>query len=400
MRYEIVSGTVVVGDGYTSPRLRDRVVVAVITLVVKPYAIGRQQQIASAYGGLFDDTIGMTDGRLRGLRIPEGTTNKMTNPVFGHATWNNNWSAAASIVELQNTDPAFVLFGYNSAWLQSRAAANNTYTQSINVGNVNTHTLSCYVRRRDGAAVTVSDCQLYYNVSLTTTYTSVGNGWYRLTASQAGINAPTATGILVANGRHIYADGFQIEEKAYATPLAWGDLHGCAWTSTAHASTTTRTAARARLPISVNVFNLSVGSVRVVWKTDYSNTHPNDQFFFSCGAASLRAWFQASDDTIKLSDGVNTITTAALSFTAGSVQILHFAWGPGSLRIYRNGASGASGATYTPPTMPTYIYIGSDDAGATQLCGAIQDFSIFGVQLTTTEMATDNTNATQITADG
>jgi len=235
LRYEIVTADASLSDLFGMMN-RDNLTVNVV-LKVKPHALGARQSVFFAAGGTLLDMFGVVDGNARGLMTPEATTNKMTDPTFEAA-----WTVGSSLDDDYNYDRRYVLHNARrSVRLSSRAGSNNTYTKSINVGNTNTHTFSAYVMRTDGAAVTSSDCQIYYADAKNSTYTSMGNGLYRVQWSGAGINSATAAGIIVTSGGAIYLMGYQIEEKAYATPLCFGDLPGCAWTGTQYASTSTRT---------------------------------------------------------------------------------------------------------------------------------------------------------------
>jgi hypothetical protein len=226
-KYEVVFAKSPQLPGYPFESIRSGLLPRInLSLEIKPYALGLQQRVGSAIGGILEDTIGTTDGISRGVIIPEATTNKMTNPIFGHGTWNNTWTNGANLTDTENTDPKFITHGKSSAKLVCTGAG-NTFTQSINVGNTNTHELSCYAKLPDGGVVSSTQVVLSYGGSQTTTYTLIGDGWYRLTVSVTGVAAGTVTGVIVASGYTVYVDGFQIEEKAYATPMAHGDLLGC-----------------------------------------------------------------------------------------------------------------------------------------------------------------------------
>jgi len=92
-RMEVVSGSVGYWESYAIADIRTKGAFVPVYLTVKPWAQGTRQLLATATGGICEDWIGTTDGRSRGLQIPEADTvngNKMTNPVFGHGTWNTN----------------------------------------------------------------------------------------------------------------------------------------------------------------------------------------------------------------------------------------------------------------------------------------------------------------------
>ena len=100
-------------------------------------------------------------------------------------------------------------------------------------------------------------------------------------------------------------------------------------------------------------------------------------YFFDEG--NLAAYFNAADDKIYFTDGTNTISTSALTFSAESEHFLAFTWSSSGLEIWRNPASDtadASGATYTAPTLGANLYVGSDTASANQANGLIDDLAI------------------------
>jgi len=392
--YQVEYGIASVGNEYAMLNRLATNLIAQLSLVIRPYALGIKQRLASATGGILEDTIGTVDGQSRGLIVPEAMTNKMTNPIFGHGTWNNGWTGLT--LATQNTDVDFLLFGLNSAKL-IYASGTSTWTQSINVGNTNTHTLSCYAKRPDGAAVTASDVSLYYGAGKTTSYESVGNGWYRLTATFAGINAATATGVTMVANRSVYVDGFQIEEKAYVTPLAYGDMLGCAWTSTAHASTSTRTVARTRV-IDDDIFNPAQGCIRIVYKFTVGLATLTTQRLFTLDNSGTTFLAQyGSGAQILYRDGTTTLTPAISNPAEGAIDILHFVWGPSGIVVYRNGSSIASNATYTPVSGQTNLYIGSTEGVTTHGNGIFMDFTVFDRELSSTEVAADYSNIAQVT---
>jgi hypothetical protein len=355
---------------------------------------------------VLEDTIGAVDGISRGTIIPANVTNKMTNPIFGHATALNGWTTGADLASSQITDKRYVLFGLNAAKLTNDTATpvDRRFYQSIDVGNTNTHTLSCYVKLPDGSAVSSTQVFLVYSTTIaagSTTFEAVGDSWYRVYASMAGINAATVTGILVLHPYTVYVDGFQIEERPYLTPLAYGDLLGNAWTSTAHASTSTRTLARVRQTLA-DILDIREGTIRIVWKTPYANTFPNDLWFCQNAAGAIfRIYFDATGDFFNFSDGTNNANSAAQTFSPGDIIVLHATFKPGSgLALYKNGSSVGTSATYTPPSAPgTYLYIGTDVTPAFNNNGVFMDFATFDVALTTTQVANDYANIAQLVAD-
>ena len=397
LRYEIVTGDASAPDEkYTATTGRGWF--TTVTLEVKPLALGNRQKLANASGGVFEDNFGMTDGTPRGLAMFRATTNKMTNPVFGASTYSTGWTAGANLIASKNTDPRYCLPGVSqSVILTARAATNNTYTQSINAGNTNPHALSAYIIMPDGGTPTNADVACYYNADLsaTTVCYNLGGGLWVIHADViTGINAATATGVIVKNGRSVILLGVQFEEQTYYTNLVYGDLLGCAWTGTVHASTSSRTVPGVTLTREDKYLSLAEGAVSVVLRPGLdAAASTSDQELFGLyapgmGTSGLRMWKESTDQKIYLTDGTNTISTAGQGYSRGEVQYYTGTWGPSGLNIYIAGANAATGATYTPASAASQsdLWIGTN-ADAVFL-----GFDIYGVELTAGQVSTLYTN--------
>lgn len=78
--------------------------------------------------------------------------------------------------------------------------------QQLNLGDTITYNIIGYAKT-DGSAVTSSDVQLYGNGSaLTTTYTSVGSGWYKMQATVTGAATSKYYGAQIKAGKTVYVD--------------------------------------------------------------------------------------------------------------------------------------------------------------------------------------------------
>lgn len=403
-RYEVIYGTVALAPGYLVGNRKDNDVDVTVALVVRPYALGLSQRLASATGGVILDHYGAADGRDRGVVLTGAMTNFATNPVFGHSTYDNGWTAQSSLVVAKNTDPAFLLPGQRACpKLTAQAATNNAYFQSLTLTNATTFILWVIVKLPDGGTPTSSDFQILYSTAQTTTFRNLGNGFWAASASVTGNGSSTGTGIVVKAGRTVYLCylGASSNTAGNLHFPCWGDLLGHAWTGTAHASTSTRTAARIRLPVAADTFSLAAGALVLAWKPYFDNTFGTDQFIFSCGSTSLRARFESSDDKFYFSDNTNEISSSAQTWAADDVLWLAFVWGPSGLAIYKNGVSIASGATYTPPALPSYVYFLTDDSAANNAYGVLMGAPrLFAQQLTAAEVLADYTNRSAVTADG
>ncbi len=377
-----------------------------VTAEVKPLAVGQRQKLLNARGGVFEDSYGTADGMARGLGSFEGTTNKMTNPVFGAATWNTGWTTAVEAVA-KNTDSRYVLPGLLQSVKIVAAGSNNVFYQSINAGNTNKHSFSAYIMLPNGGTPTNADVLIYYNVGLATSFQDLGNGlWCAYVDNMSGINLATATGLLVLSGRSCYLLGFQMEEKAYHTPLSYGDLLGNSWSGTAHASTSVRAAAVCVVERTDDTLSIAQGAVQVVWRPYYANTFGASEYFWAADRAdlavlSMQANFFAGDDKIYLTDGLSSISTAAQTFSAGDVMVLTFVWGPAGLAIYKNGVLAASGATYTPPAAvnSATLVVGAANTGS-QCNGTLMGFDVYATQLSQAQVTAMYTAASAIVNGG
>lgn len=405
LSYEIVHGTITAGDGYFVGVRRNEDINIIVSLTIKPFASGQAQQICMASGGILEDTWGSSEGLSRGLIIPEATTNKMTNPVFGHATFGNGWTAGANLTATANTDPSYMIPGtLNSARLQRTGAA-NTYTQSIAAGNTNKHSLGILVKLHGGDALTLSaglitDIELKYGASVvqTSNYIYLGDSWYWLRYENFdGVAAAQDVGVTVVTYAPIYLAAIQLEEKGYCTWPAWGDLLGCTWTSTAHASTSTRGVASCKLPNTV--ISTAQGSLRAIIKYHQSNIFSGNMHIADLRDGSntnaLLFTFLAADDkfTIWL-NGAALVQSSAKTFTADTTYVIHFTWNAqtGSAKIYVNGVEDGTTSSFVYIAPGASLWIGSNYVPVNQTPGSFIDFATFDCVLTATEVANDYAN--------
>lgn len=397
--YQIKAGKVESWDKYAAWSA-DHVIKCTVTLTIGPYAEGIRQRLGEVLGGILEDNLATADGSSRGPAVLEAITNIFTNPVFGNATYNNGWTMGADLYASRNTKKEFILFDRCSVQLVRTGATNIRYYQSLACGNTNPWTISFYCKKPDGSAVTASDVTVYYGSSQTTTFEGMGNGWYLCSAAVTGVAAATNTGVqLETTCGVVYVDGFQMEELAYPTRLAYGDLLGCAWTGTKHASTSTRAAGHfgvAGTEISPTQYILTY---RAVVKFHHANTRAGDRYIF--GTAGVSSYFRASDDKIVvIESGVTTIATAALTFAAGAVLVLHYTMNQGTVKIYVNGVEAASGTGFHGRGIPESVYLGSTSGKTTHGDCTFLDFTTWELSLTATQIANDYADISQrVTAD-
>ena len=400
LRYEVAYGTVALADGYMVGVRRATDLNVRIAVTIKPYALGKQQLLASALGGVLEDKLGTVDGRSRGLSVPEATTNLHINPVFGNATYDTGWTTGSNLVKTQVTDAAFLPFGFSGVRLSTASTTNNHFTESITL-TAASYRLSYYVVAPDRSALSATQVQVSYDgVAQSSTYTSLGNGLYVVEASVTGTAAAHTCGIVVKQYATVILVGAQCELKTYRTPLSHGDLMGCAWASTAHASTSTRTAARVSVT-TPGLLGAAPFTVRAVWKSGSNvangmiildardGSHANGLKVDITATPQFRVAYSGSS----VSSGVlvSTYTT----------YILHAVWNGSTITLYVNGATiGSSTAISALSEQGAALFVGTDYSTANHAGGTFGGVAIFNVALSATQVANDYANAAAVVADG
>ena len=317
----------------------------------------------------------------KGVQVGYATVNKMTNPVYGHTTWNNGWTNGGDLTVAPEYNPTWIYAGTVSAKItRTGAGSARTFYQSINVGNTNTHCLSAYVKKSDGSAPTSSDIVLYYGGLLTTTYAPVGNGWYLLRATVTGVASNTLTGVAIgAMNTPYYLSGFQIEEKGYPTPLAHGSMgQGHSWASTEHASTTTRTVSSLRYNRTMPLADFSIGFWVQPWLAQSENPTTN---WAMCWALNADNYLGVIYSTAGLyaswtAAGVRTTVGILAGINRGQKYHVAIVKSGTTLSYYVDGELIGSITPSAMPSLPDILAIGSYYTGGNPISGLIDDFYV------------------------
>jgi hypothetical protein len=411
-RLQVENGTVGHWAAYGSAGLNDIAAIAPIYLECRPFAQGKRQRLANATGHITESIIGMPMGVSRGVKTALTQTNLFNNPVFGHATYDNDWSVGASASKTKNTNLNYVLFGTASAYICTDAddivgTTSHSIYESISLTASTTYCVSFYAKRPDGAAVTSDTVVVYLGGAKASTYVAIGNGWYRVYASaDSGGGGATSCGAQVL--QPAYLDGFQIQTTSIPTPLVCGDFIGCAWAGTAHDSDSTSTTGYIRLPTTLETINPGEGTIRVVWVPDVTSGHGNDLYLFEhTTAGDLACYYDVSETKFVFDIGSANINSSVSTFSRGTKIVLHLVWKEsgttGVCKIYRDGVSigqSGAGAIELPEGIGTgYLYIGTQETGTLPGWGAFSGFSIFDRAMSATEVANDYANVYQVIAD-
>ncbi|MBN1535182.1 MAG: hypothetical protein JW908_00515 [Anaerolineales bacterium] len=338
-------------------------------------ATGHMGQVANIEGGL----IFRPGVFYKGVQIAEAATNLCANPSFETNT--TGWGKSPDVDLTRSNDYSY--FGSYSAKVvrEEGDGVIGIYrtTQAFTSGQV--YILSFYVRKSDGSEVTTSDIAAIFIENSQVGVNSiqaVENNWYRVVSNTRTAIATGNSNFGVYSGvGTYYFDGFLLINSSYTMPYLDGSLgSGHTWSGTAHASTSARTAA---VLYYTNPLEADEGTIQLHWIPSSANdTAQTSPYLFSEG--NLEAYYLAADDKIYFTDGTNTISTDALTFDADAAQYLAFSWSSDGLAIrrYYNGTmdTTVTGATYTAPTLGTYLYVGSDDSKANQCNGIIDDLGV------------------------
>ncbi|MCB9801091.1 MAG: fibronectin type III domain-containing protein [Pseudomonadales bacterium] len=147
--------------------------------------------------------------------------------AFALSLYNNTGSQNYNIGFRCASDPVAISQSYSSS-SGREAAGGNTISvgsiadgkiyQSVDVGDTSTYDFSVYVydttTGNDGGTVDSSIAELYYNGStITTTYTSVGSGWWKLSGTLTGANESREYGVQVKSGKTVKVDDFTLSKQ-------------------------------------------------------------------------------------------------------------------------------------------------------------------------------------------
>jgi hypothetical protein len=403
LRYEIVNGKVHV-DKYD--KVRSEFVNATVQLILRPFALGQVQRLANGYGGLRQNVEGFADGQSRGVVIPQATGNSIINAAFiGRYGFfqDDGWTLAAPATSKVSEviDGRFRFWPSESKRIYG-GTGGGKYYQSVTCGNVNKWTLSAYVKKEDGSAVTAADVILWYDdVALAGTYTHMGDGLYRVHAVVNGYVAAKLVSIIVPTGKTIYLHGVQFEERPYPSPFCCGDLPGNYYSNVnLSLATSARVNGSIILPIEdasnySRALSMSKGTIAFVWTPYNSDTEftsfgaDNDPVLLDTGPArtlmlsrdsSAHQWF--------ILDGVNSAVSPVDAVVPGTPIVIHLVWAVGSpLKLYKNGVLAVQNpANWSPPVMPTNLFIGTANVKNLPSNGCFGDFSTYAWDMSQAEI--------------
>lgn len=140
------------------------------------------------------------------------------NGTPGNAGVDIGFRCASDPVDISHSFSSSIKYaGNQSLKLINTSPSDTTVLQSVNVGDTSTYTLIAYAYTT-GAAVTTADLNLYYDTAvISTTFTDMGSGWYKLTGTLTGVASAKNYGVKVKAGKTVYLDTVSLQAGSGAT---------------------------------------------------------------------------------------------------------------------------------------------------------------------------------------
>lgn len=347
---------------------------------------GHRSQIGTATGGV----IFRSGKFLKCVQVPEATTNLITNPSFETNT--TSWAGFSSATISRVTTDG--MFGTCSLKIVTPGSTSGGAQYIHTSSTQGTYVTSCFIKAF-GTADVGKTFDLYmrfsYSDATTTDATlrvTLTTDWQLMTVTAATNGAKTLSSVLIfirdalaqASSISVLVDGVQLEIKAYRTPYSDGSLgNGHAWTGTAHASTSTRTAgslvySAVQIPPS--------GSISVwVYTTALMSANGNSRWIADGGsAAGIRLFVSTADDLTFTVGGVNRVTYGLTdgNFLVNTWHHIVATWDQVNSQsiLYIDGAQVGSTGTYAVPVDDAGGWEVGNTAASAQWPGFIDDFAL------------------------
>jgi hypothetical protein len=340
----------------------------------------------------FDHTP--TTGESLGLLIEE----QRTNLALQSADFSTTWSSANQVSITSNTivAPDGTLTGDKLI----ADATSNVHFVVQNTGSISAPwTFSCYAKAGEYSRVGFSYSNtgyVFFNLTTgvqegtvgggitSTSITSVGNGWYRISFTSTSTASGGNIGIYLFNTT--YTSGIPtFTGNGFSGAYIWGAQLEAGSFSTSYIATTSASATRTADAASMTGNNLNSwfqqqqGSLYI--ESNYLKSGTRGPFQFG-SSMSNRYGFYTSDSTLNYFDGGVSFTTA---FSSTSSKIAC------SLVNYDIAVSFNNGTTASIPTGRALINvdkftIGSAYYGGEHICGTIKKLAYYPARLTNAQL--------------
>jgi len=275
-----------------------------------------------------------------------------------------------------------------------------TFLTSIDLGSTADYTLSAYAYNGTSNDETMDSTHVvlvFDGTAQTTTYTDMGDGWWRLSFNGTGIDGSTDYGVEIPAGKIIYVDGVQLEENTETSTYADGSLGtSYSWSGTENDSTSTRSQVDLQYSNTSNI-DKAAGSISMWVKypkdtgdlTDNENTYIFDSGY--AGDGSYRLFYNSDTDEFwfeKWASSTGYYIAVAKTFSANEWVHLVATWDTSSgTALYVNAGTPDTDANTTEPSsLESNMYIGDSSAGSQDSNLTMSDLRIWDDSLTAAEI--------------
>lgn len=336
---------------------------------------GHFGQVATVTGGV----VYMAGKFGKAVSIATGTTNLFSDPSCEYDANLTQWTDFTSAGTFTSTRSTEVepLYGTYTGKLVCSASASGLFYQSL-TPTAGAVVVTAYVRKADKSAITSSDCNVYIGADRTTTYTSIGDGWYRLRATTTASGSATQIGLRVLQSKTLYVDGLMCEPgRSMQGPYCDGSMGtGHAWSNPATPNVGSSTRTSAALSYTLPTIDYAAPATIMAWVNLDTTTPVDYQYLWYPNNDSYAAYRNASGTLV-----VGTVGCGALP--AGWVHVALTTDGAGTNTAYVNGVSKGT-ASITRDYLTTW-YVGIR-ASQYRTEGFIDDFAIIGRALPAAEI--------------
>lgn len=341
--------------------------------------VGHMGQVPTSKSG-----ITFAPGKFgKAVQTPRATTNLVDNPSFevGTTGWSNYSTGAATGTRTRVTTEAYAgSYSYELVKVTGAVGERWGASTSVSVTSGTTYTVSAWVY----IVSSVGGTQIFAmetGGALSGTTTSIAGatqGWTRITRTMTA--SSTGNGLVflyVANASDmtVHIDAVQVEAVAYATAYCDGSLGtGHSWSGTAHASTSSRTAATLYYNTSTVLYQRK-GSV-MAWA--YPTVNSVGQMVFYQYTSGGMIYIRANAAGVWGYAFAGSEVATATAVTANTWAHVALTWEDSTINFYVDGAL-VDTRTLGPWTagLQTAFAIGSEWGGTSQnFSGLIDDVVI------------------------
>lgn len=399
-RLEIVFGFAQKSEYYGTGNMREALQPnCTITLDLKPFPVGLEQICARGRLGVVPDFYGHPMKRVRGISILPALTNYFTDPIIQNPA--TQWTFDAGLTYNLNYDKRFIVFERLSTYVHSNAAnldmyANVTLTAA-------TYSIVFLAKKRDGSAISSADCQaIYDNAGVTTTFYSLGDGWYLGFGTFTGSTLSKMAGIRFQANVEVFLGGAALYLATIPYHIGYGGLDGWNWSGTPHASTSSCSAGAIGWYWN-DIINPIQGTITLTWipPANSSAMTGAEYDLLDTSTVTWKLYWDGSAGRFKFVDNAaHTTQSAVVTYSAFTPLVIHLVWGAGQAQIYINGAASGSAGTYSIPVAGgEQIYLGSDAIyGSVCSGGVYTQLTTYLLPFTATQVTNDHANISPLAA--